>query len=330
MFSIVSKEFLEILLAKLQEHCITVSNCVTENNTILFDVDDSSKAKVIIDDNRIVINYNYGHQSVMYYFKDTIRNYDEVKNYCDIAEFCADTIIYVLKLYLNDNIMELCTYYNYLTLYTFIKMLCESLEYNPRVVFNSSDNELKVVSVKINNNTFIFKVKKKRRKNYIGASTLQVKIGTLVSSLGSFDFLLYDMSYQDIEKLVNKLKRLIALSKKKRLTDKSVSKAFGDGKSNKVKSSSSDSTELRLITLKYNNKIVGYRFEVDDKESYDISLAVAKQHGVVSSKVSESMELQEHNGLFLSKKEIDSGNIVTEISNDKILVDKLFKAYKER
>lgn len=288
-------------------------------------VNDEFKAEAVIDSERIVVRSN--NKRFFAVFRTLIRNYDEVKNYYDVAEFCADAVVYMLQLkpYAEDNPMDLCQFYNYFTLCDFIDELvrfnCKS-----KIVFDNSGKRFKIVVFKVGDTTFIFKLNKKGAEDDIGVSILQVKISTLV---GSINFPLSDMCYQDIEKLVRKFRKLFGFSEQGKLTRNGISLLLKDVKHYSIKAdedkSEIASSGLKLIALKYNNKTVGYRFEVNDKESYDISLSVAKQYGVVSSKVSESMELQEHDGLFLSKKEIDSGNLVTEISNDKILVDRLFK-----
>lgn len=80
---------------------------------------------------------------------------------------------------------------------------------------------------------------------------------------------------------------------------------------------------FRLVSLKYNNKIVGYRFK-SEEVSYDISIEKAKELGVSAFKVTRAIDLEDYNGLLMSKSEIKTGKCCTDISDNDELVMKLF------
>ena len=82
---------------------------------------------------------------------------------------------------------------------------------------------------------------------------------------------------------------------------------------------------FRLVSLKYNNKIVGYRFK-SEEVSYDISIEKAKELGVSAFKVTRAIDLEDYNGLLMSKSEIKTGKCCMDISDNDELVMKLFNS----
>lgn len=86
---------------------------------------------------------------------------------------------------------------------------------------------------------------------------------------------------------------------------------------------------LRIVALKSDNKIIGYRFKGDNIPGYDITVEAAKKFGITSLKVKKSINLKNKNGLLLSKKEIGSGNIIEDISENSELISKLISLIKE-
>lgn len=95
------------------------------------------------------------------------------------------------------------------------------------------------------------------------------------------------------------------------------------------KSDSSDYRNLRLVALKYEDALIGFRFKADNLKGYDISVDIARVYGITAMKVPKVITLENRNGLLLSKSEISSGNIIEDISDNAELISKLFRIIKE-
>lgn len=71
---------------------------------------------------------------------------------------------------------------------------------------------------------------------------------------------------------------------------------------------------------------MGYRAITEDGSKFDVDVDVVNSLGLNFSNVTQFTELQDHNGLLLSKTEIKSGKLAEDISNNKNLIKEVFSA----
>lgn len=89
-----------------------------------------------------------------------------------------------------------------------------------------------------------------------------------------------------------------------------------------------DVSEVSIVALVYNDKIIAYRFKTD-KGNFDVTREVALKYGISEYKMEKCVRLENHNGILMSKGEVARGRCIPEISNNeedcKKLFDILFK-----
>lgn len=83
-------------------------------------------------------------------------------------------------------------------------------------------------------------------------------------------------------------------------------------------------SDLRIIALKYNKRVVGYRLKGDDIGTVDISKEAAEKHGVSRFNITKVINLVESNETLISSSEKKSGTVYRDISTNDNLIDELF------
>lgn len=157
---------------------------------------------------------------------------------------------------------------------------------------------------------------------------------TFVDTLGFYPETDIEMFFGRIEEIIKDIIKSDGISEGSggelfKNFDESVAKVFNnrleDIKESPKRRSSANIGEVawRLVALKYDGDIVGYRFKRGD-EGFDISIEKAKQLGVSSFKVAKAITLEDCNGLLMSKSEIKSGKCCEDISENTELVANLF------
>lgn len=82
-------------------------------------------------------------------------------------------------------------------------------------------------------------------------------------------------------------------------------------------------SDVSLVALKYENRVVGYRF-LAGSEKYDIDLQCASSMGISGFKVEKQVRLSSVGGLLVSNSEASRGSLVRDISSQTEFVAKLF------
>jgi hypothetical protein len=85
-----------------------------------------------------------------------------------------------------------------------------------------------------------------------------------------------------------------------------------------------------ILALKFNNEIVGYRALLSNGTRYDVDIdTIASLGGIDVANVTKFANLFDHNGLLLSRIEIDSGVRAMDISGNTKLVKDIFLTKSE-
>ncbi len=79
-----------------------------------------------------------------------------------------------------------------------------------------------------------------------------------------------------------------------------------------------------IANLVFNKQIVGYR-AVSNNKKYDVEVGVPESLGISMAGISKSITLVDHNGLLMSKSEIDTGNKAIDITDNQVLIRQIFR-----
>lgn len=82
-------------------------------------------------------------------------------------------------------------------------------------------------------------------------------------------------------------------------------------------------TDVKIVALKYNGKLVAYRFKTNIG-CFDIDKETAQSYGVSEYKVTKAITLNKCNNLLMSNSEISGKRIIPDISSNFELCNKLF------
>ena len=84
-------------------------------------------------------------------------------------------------------------------------------------------------------------------------------------------------------------------------------------------------TSVRIVALKYQDRVIAYRFKTN-VGAFDMKKAIAEMHGISDMKVETSIKLQSVNGLLMSQKEIDKNVCIPDVSDNEEDCKKLIAA----
>lgn len=72
-------------------------------------------------------------------------------------------------------------------------------------------------------------------------------------------------------------------------------------------------SQVRVVALVYEDRIFAYRFKTDVGD-FDVTRMAASKYGLAGYKVSKSIRLQQYNGLYATKGEVESGKLIPDVS----------------
>lgn len=84
-------------------------------------------------------------------------------------------------------------------------------------------------------------------------------------------------------------------------------------------------TQIRIVSLKYEGKVIAFRFKTD-KGSFDMDKSAAAQYGISGIKVDKFITLQNVNGLLMSESEKSGKSVIPDVSESEVDCLKLMNA----